>query len=210
MLYVPTVIEQTQRGERGWDLFSRLLQSRIIFIGSEVNDIVSSLIIGELLYLQSEDPEKHIDLYINSAGGEVAAGLAIYDVMQLIRPEIHTYCVGKAFSMAAILLAAGTRGKRAALPNSRIMIHQPLGGTYGPVTDVDIFTREMVRTRDTINQILSYHTGQPEDVIKRDTERDYWMSAGEAKDYGIVDEVLALPPAGSGGPQSAAGQAQGA
>jgi ATP-dependent Clp protease protease subunit len=203
MLYVPSVIEQTPRGERAWDLFSRLLQSRIIFIGSEINDIVASLVMGQLLYLQSEDPEKHIDLYINSAGGEVPAGLAIYDVIQLIRPEIHTYCVGKAFSMAAILLAAGTKGKRAALPNSRIMIHQPLGGTYGPVTDVDIFTREMMRTRDAINEILSYHTAQPVEVIKRDTERDYWMTAAEAKTYGIVDEVLALPPADTPGPQPA-------
>jgi ATP-dependent Clp protease protease subunit len=207
MLYVPSVIEQTPRGERAWDLFSRLLQSRIIFIGSDINDIVASLVMGQLLYLQSEDPEKHIDLYINSAGGEVPAGLAIYDVIQLIRPEIHTYCVGKAFSMAAILLAAGTKGKRAALPNSRIMIHQPLGGTFGPVTDVDIFTREMMRTRDAINEILSYHTGQPVEVIKRDTERDYWMSAAEAKTYGIVDEVLALPPASTSSAQPAEGQA---
>jgi ATP-dependent Clp protease protease subunit len=206
MLYVPSVIEQTPRGERAWDLFSRLLQSRIIFIGSEINDLVASLVMGQLLYLQSEDPEKHIDLYINSAGGEVPAGLAIYDVMQLIRPEMHTYCVGKAFSMAAILLAAGTKGKRAALPNSRIMIHQPLGGTYGPVTDVDIFTREMMRTRDAINEILSHHTGQPVEVIKRDTERDYWMTSAEAKTYGIVDEVLALPAASTPSAQPAEGQ----
>jgi len=194
MLYVPSVIEQTPRGERAWDLFSRLLQSRIIFIGSEVNDVVASLVMGQLLYLQSEDPEKPIDMYINSAGGEVPAGLAIYDTMQLITPEIHTFCVGKAFSMAAILLAGGAKSKRHALPNSRVMIHQPLGGTFGPVTDVDIFTREMLRTRDIINEILAYHTGKPVDAIKKDTERDYWLTAAEAKDYGIVDEVLALRP----------------
>jgi ATP-dependent Clp protease protease subunit len=193
MLYVPSVIEQTARGERAWDLFSRLLQSRIIFIGSEINDLVASLVMGQLLYLQSEDSEKHIEMYINSAGGEVPAGLAIYDTMQLIRPEVHTFCVGKAFSMATILLAGGAKGQRFALPNARVMMHQPLGGAYGPVTDVDIFTREMLRTRDRINEILAYHTGKPVEVIKVDTERDYWLSAEEAKDYGIVDEVLSLP-----------------
>ncbi len=194
MLYIPSVIEQTSRGERSWDLFSRLLQSRIIFIGSEINDTVASLVMGQLLYLQSEDREKHIEMYINSAGGEVPAGLAIYDTMQLIGPEIHTFCVGKAFSMAAILLAGGAAGHRFALPNARVMIHQPLGGTYGPVTDVDIFTREMLRTRDRINEIISYHTGKPVEEIKRDTERDYWLTAKEAQEYGLIDEVLAVPP----------------
>ncbi len=193
MLYVPSVVEQTPRGERSWDLFSRLLQNRIIFLGSEINDTVASLVIGQLFYLQSEDPEKDIEIYINSPGGEVPAGLAIYDTMQLIKPDIKTYCVGKSVSMGAILLAAGTKGKRAALPNSRVMIHQPLGGTYGAVSDVDIFTRELLRTRDRINEILAYHTGQNVETIKRDTERDRWMTADEAKEYGIVDEVLAMP-----------------
>jgi len=192
MLYVPNVIEQTPRGERSWDLFSRLLQNRIIFLGSEVNDTVASLVIGQLFYLQNEDPEKDIQMYINSPGGEVPAGLAIYDTMQIIKPEIKTFCVGKSVSMAAVLLAAGTKGKRVALPNSRVMIHQPLGGTYGQVSDVDIFTKELLRTRDRINEIMAYHTGQDVETIKRDTERDRWMSADEAKEYGLVDEVLAM------------------
>jgi ATP-dependent Clp protease protease subunit len=195
MLYVPNVIEQTPRGERSWDLFSRLLQNRIIFLGNEISDTVASLVIGQLFYLQSEDPEKDIEMYINSPGGEVPAGLAIYDTMQLIKPDIKTFCVGKSVSMAAVLLAAGTKGKRRALPNSRVMIHQPLGGTYGQVSDVDIFTKELVRTRDSINEIMAYHTGQDVETIKRDTERDRWMSADEAKAYGLVDEVLAMPAA---------------
>ncbi len=190
MLYVPNVVEQTPRGERSWDLFSRLLQNRIIFIGSEINDVVSNLVVGELLYLQSEDPERPIDMYINTPGGDVLAGLAIYDTMQLVRPAVRTYCVGKALSMGAILLAGGAKGMRRALPNSRIMMHQPLGGTYGPTTDVDIFTREMLRTRDRINELLALHTGQSVEQIKIDTERDRWMTADEAKEYGIVDEVL--------------------
>lgn len=193
MLYLPSVIEQTPRGERSWDLFSRLLQDRIVFIGGEINDTVASLVIGQLLYLKGQDPTRYIDMYINSPGGEVMAGLAIYDTMQLIEPDVHTYCVGKSVSMAAILLAAGATGKRAALPNSRIMIHQPLGGTYGQVSDVDIFTRELLRTRDRINEILAHHTGQDVETIKRDTERDRWMTAEEAKAYGLVDEIVAMP-----------------
>ena len=193
MLYIPSVVEQTPRGERSWDLFSRLLQSRIIFIGSEINDIVASLVIGQLFYLQGEDPDKDVDMYINTVGGEVPAGLAIYDVMQIIKPEVRTYCVGKACSMGALLLAGGASGKRTALPNARIMIHQPLGGAYGPVSDIDIFTRELLRTRDRINEILAYHTGQDVETIKHDTERDYWMTAEEAKNYGLVDEVLQAP-----------------
>ncbi len=193
MLYIPSVVEQTPRGERSWDLFSRLLQNRIIFIGSDINDTVASLVIGQLFYLQNEDPDKAIEMYINSPGGEVPAGLAIYDTMQLIRPEIKTFCVGKSVSMAALLLAAGTKGKRSALPNSRVMIHQPLGGTYGQVSDVDIFTKELLRTRDRINEILAYHTGQDVETIKRDTERDRWMDADEAKKYGLVDDVLSMP-----------------
>ena len=195
MLYIPSVVEQTPRGERSWDLFSRLLQNRIIFIGSEVNDTVASLVIGQLLYLQSEDPDKEIDMYINSPGGEVPSGLAIYDTMQLIKPDVKTFCVGKSVSMAALLLASGTKGKRCALPNARVMIHQPLGGTYGQVSDVDIFTRELLRTRDRINEIMAYHTGQDVETVKHDTERDRWMSADEAKAYGIVDQVLAMPAA---------------
>jgi len=193
MLYLPSVIEQTPRGERSWDLFSRLLQDRIIFIGGEINDTVASLVIGQLLYLQGEDPEKDIDMYVNSPGGEVMAGLAVYDTMQLIKPDVRTFCVGKSVSMGAILLAAGAQGKRSALPNSRVMIHQPLGGTYGAVSDVDIFTKELLRTRDRINEILAHHTGQSVDTIKVDTERDRWMTADEAKEYGIVDEVVAMP-----------------
>jgi len=193
MLYLPSVIEQTPRGERSWDLFSRLLQDRIIFIGGEINDTVASLVIGQLLYLQGEDPEKDIDMYVNSPGGEVMAGLAVYDTMQLIKPDVRTFCVGKSVSMGAILLAAGAQGKRSALPNSRVMIHQPLGGTYGAVSDVDIFTKELLRTRDRINEILAHHTGQSVDTIKVDTERDRWMTADEAKEYGIVDEVVAVP-----------------
>jgi ATP-dependent Clp protease protease subunit len=193
MLYIPSVVEQTPRGERSWDLFSRLLQNRIIFIGSDINDTVSNLVIGQLFYLQNEDPDKAIEMYINSPGGEVPAGFAIYDTMQLIRPEIKTFCVGKSVSMAALLLAAGTKGKRSALPNSRVMIHQPLGGTYGQVSDVDIFTRELLRTRDRINEIMAYHTGQDVETIKRDTERDRWMNAEEAKAYGLVDDVLSMP-----------------
>lgn len=195
MLYVPSVVEQTPRGERSWDLFSRLLQNRIIFIGSEISDVVASLVIGQLFYLQSEDPDKDIELYINTVGGEVPAGLAIYDTMQLVKPEIRTFCVGKACSMGALLLAGGAKGKRSALPNSRVLIHQPLGGAYGQVTDVEIFARELLRTRDRINEILAYHTGQDVETIKHDTERDRWMIAEEAKEYGIVDEVLAMPAA---------------
>jgi ATP-dependent Clp protease protease subunit len=195
MLYIPSVVEQTPRGERSWDLFSRLRQNRLVFIGGEINDTVASLVIAQLFYLQNEDPDKRIELYINTVGGEVPAGLAIYDTMQLIRPEIHTFCVGKSVSMGAVLLAAGTKGKRSALPNSRVMIHQPLGGTYGQVSDVDIFTKELVRTRDRINEIMAYHTGQDVETIKRDTERDRWMTAEEAKEYGIVDEVLTMPSA---------------
>src|SRR4030042_1659888 len=193
MLYIPSVVEQTPRGERSWDLFSRLLQNRIIFIGSEINDTVASLVIGQLFYPQSEEPEKKIEIYINSPGGEVPAGLAIYDTMQIIKPEVHTFCVGKSVSMAAVLLAAVAKGKRFALPNSRVMTHQPLGGTFGQVSEVEIFTRELLRTRDRINEIMAYHTGQDVETIKHDTERDRWMSAEEAKEYGLVDEVLSMP-----------------
>jgi ATP-dependent Clp protease protease subunit len=193
MLYIPNVVEQTPRGERSWDLFSRLLQDRIIFIGSDVTDLLANLVIAQLFYLQHENTEKEVQMYINSNGGEVPAGLAIYDTMQVIKPAIRTYCVGKACSMAALLLAAGSPGKRSALPNSRVLIHQPLSGAYGQVTEIEIFTRELLRTRDRINEILAFHTGQDAATIKRDTERDYWMTAEEAKAYGIVDEVLEMP-----------------
>jgi len=193
MLYVPNVIEQTPRGERSWDLFSRLLQDRIIFIGSDINDMVANIVIAQLFYLQSEDTNKDIEIYINSNGGEVPAGLAIYDTMQVVMPDIRTYCIGKACSMAAVLLAAGAKGKRSALPNSRVLIHQPLSGAYGQVTEIEIFTRELLRTRDRINEILSHHSGQTVDTIRHDTERDYWMAAEEAKAYGIVDQVLEMP-----------------
>ncbi len=187
---IPTVIEQTHRGERGWDIFSRLLKDRIIFLGTGVDDQIANIIIAQLLFLESEDPDKDIMLYINSPGGLVTAGMAIYDTMQCIRPDVATFCMGQAASMGAFLLAAGAKGKRHSLPHSRILIHQPLGGFSGQATDVDIHAREILRTRDTLNELLVRHTGQPIERIKTDTERDHFMSAGEAKDYGIVDVVM--------------------
>ena len=187
---VPTVIEQTHRGERGWDIFSRLLKDRIIFLGTPINDDVANVVIAQLLFLDSEEPEKDIMLYINSPGGMVTAGLAIYDTMQYVRPDVATFCMGQASSMGAFLLAAGTKGKRYALPNSRILIHQPLGGFQGQATDIDIHAKEILRTRDRLNELLVKHTGQPMDRIKNDTERDYFMGAGEAKEYGVIDEIL--------------------
>ena len=194
---IPTVIEQTQRGERGWDIFSRLLKDRIIFLGSAVNDEVANIIIAQLLFLESEDPDKDIMLYINSPGGLVTAGMAIYDTMQLVRPDVATFCMGQAASMGAFLLAAGAKGKRYSLPHARILIHQPLGGFQGQATDIDIHAREILRTRDKLNELLVKHTGQGIDRIKNDTERDYFMSAIEAKEYGIVDEVFAHRPHGN-------------
>ncbi|MGB9858179.1 MAG: ATP-dependent Clp endopeptidase proteolytic subunit ClpP [Dictyoglomaceae bacterium] len=190
MTLVPIVIEQTPRGERAYDIYSRLLKSRIVFLGTAINDEVANLIIAQLLFLESEDPEKDIYLYINSPGGEVSAGLAIYDTIRHIRPKVATVCVGQAASMAAILLSAGDKGKRYALPNSRVMIHQPLGGIYGPAADLEIHTREILKLRQTLNKILAYHTGQPLEKIQRDTDRDFFMSAKEAKEYGIIDEIL--------------------
>lgn len=187
---IPTVIEQTHRGERGWDIFSRLLKDRIVFLGTQVDDVIANIVIAQLLFLESEDPDKDIMLYINSPGGSVTAGMAIYDTMQYIRPNVATYCMGQAASMGAFLLAAGTKGKRFALPHSRILIHQPMAGFSGQATDVDIHARELLRTRETLNQLLVKHTGQSMDRIKNDTERDYFMSSAEAKEYGIVDEVL--------------------
>jgi ATP-dependent Clp protease protease subunit len=186
---IPTVIEQTHRGERGWDIFSRLLKDRIIFLGTAVNDDIANIIIAQLLFLESEDPDKDIMLYINSPGGLVTAGMAIYDTMQYVRPDVATFCMGQAASMGAFLLA----------PHSRILIHQPLGGFSGQATDIDIHAKEILRTRDTLNELLSKHTGQPIERIKHDTERDYFMSALESKEYGVVDEVFAQRAALSGG-----------
>jgi ATP-dependent Clp protease protease subunit len=187
---VPTVVEQTHRGERGWDLFSRLLKDRIVFLGAEIDDELANVVIAQLLFLESEDPDKDVMIYVNSPGGEVSAGLAIYDTMQALRCPVATLCVGQAASMASFLLAAGAKGKRSALPNARVMIHQPLAGLEGKATDIEIHAREILKARDTINALYARHTGQPIDKIKRDTERDNFMSAAEARDYGLVDEVL--------------------
>ncbi|GAB6182347.1 ATP-dependent Clp endopeptidase proteolytic subunit ClpP [Thermodesulfovibrio hydrogeniphilus] len=190
MSIIPIVIEQTGRTERAYDIYSRLLKDRIIFIGTEINDQIANVVIAQLLFLQTEDPEKDIHIYINSPGGMVSSGLAIYDTMQYVKPDIATYCIGQASSMASILLAAGTKGKRFALPHSRVMIHQPIGGFYGQATDVEIHAREILKMKDILNSLLSKHTGQPIEKIQRDTERDFFMSAIEAKEYGIVDEVI--------------------
>jgi len=187
---VPMVVEQTGRGERAYDIFSRLLKDRIIFIGTALNDEISNLIIAQLLFLQAEDAEKDISIYINSPGGSVTAGMAVYDTMQFLRCDVATYCVGQASSMGAVLLAAGTAGKRHALPNARIMIHQPWGGVQGQATDISIQAKEILRLRDRVNQILANHTGKPLDVIAADTDRDFFMSAEEARTYGLVDEVV--------------------
>jgi len=188
---IPTVIEQTNRGDRGWDIFSRLLKDRIIFLGTEVDDEVANIVIAQLLFLESEDPDKDVMLYINSPGGEVSAGLAIYDTIEYVRPDIATFCMGQAASMSAFLLAAGARGKRYALPHTRVLIHQPMGGFRGQATDIDIHARELLRTRDELNELLAKHTGQSLDRIRNDTERDYFMSAIEAQAYGVVDQVIA-------------------
>jgi len=187
---IPWVIEKTPYGERSYDIFSRLLKDRIIFLGTEINDQVANAIIAELLFLEAEDPERDINLYINSPGGEVTAGLAIYDTMQFIKAPVSTICVGQAASMAAVLLAAGAKNKRYALPNTRILIHQPWGGVQGQAKDIEIVAREIIRIKNKINEILSKHTGQPLEKIEKDTDRDYYMTSYEAKDYGIVDEVL--------------------
>jgi ATP-dependent Clp protease protease subunit len=184
------VIEQSSRGERAYDIYSRLLKDRIIFMGETVEDSMANTIIAQMLFLESEDPDKDINLYLNSPGGVTTSGLAIYDTMQYIRPDITTICVGQSASLAALLLAAGTKGKRYALPNSRIMIHQPLGGMQGQATDIDIHAKEILKTRDTLNEILAKHTGQDIEKIQRDTERDFFMSSDEAKEYGIVDKVI--------------------
>ncbi|HKA88493.1 MAG TPA: ATP-dependent Clp endopeptidase proteolytic subunit ClpP [Haliangiales bacterium] len=187
---IPTVIEQTHRGERGWDIFSRLLKDRIVFLGTPINDEIANIVIAQLLFLESEDPDKDIMLYINSPGGHVTAGLAIYDTMQHVRCTVQTICMGQAASMGAFLLAAGAKGKRFSLPHARILIHQPLGGFQGQATEIDIHAKEILKTRDKLNELLSKHTGQPLERIRNDTERDYFMGAAEAKAYGLIDEVF--------------------
>ncbi len=188
--YVPMVVEPTAHGERGYDIYSRLLKDRIVLLGTPVDDHIANLMVAQLLYLQSEDPKKDIEFYINTPGGSVTAGMAVYDTMEMLSCDVRTYCVGQAASMGAILLAAGAKGKRFALPNARIMIHQPLGGAEGSAADIHIQAREIVRVRETLNNILSSHTGQPLERIEKDTDRDYFMSAIEAKEYGVVDEIL--------------------
>ncbi len=190
MSIIPIVIEQTGRTERAYDIYSRLLKDRIVFIGSPIDDYIANLVIAQLLFLQSEDPERDIHLYINSPGGSVSSGLAIYDTMQYVKCDIATYCIGMAASMGALLLSAGTKGKRYALPHSRIMIHQPMGGFYGQATDVEIHAREILKMKENLNRILSHHTGQPIEKVQADTERDFFMSAEEALNYGIVDSVI--------------------
>jgi len=189
-MLIPMVIEQSSRGERAYDIYSRLLKDRIIFMGDQVVDSMANTIIAQMLFLESEDPDKDINVYINSPGGSVTAGLAIYDTMQYIKPDIATICMGQTTSMAALLLAAGTKGKRYSLPHGRVMIHQPLGGAQGQATDIDIHAREILKIRDELNDILAKHTGQDIEKIRKDTERDYFMSSEEAKEYGIIDKVI--------------------
>ncbi|MCB9464839.1 MAG: ATP-dependent Clp endopeptidase proteolytic subunit ClpP [Candidatus Eisenbacteria bacterium] len=197
MALVPIVVEQSSRGERSYDIFSRLLKDRIIFVGTAIDDVVANLVIAQMLFLAAEDPERDINLYINSPGGMVSAGMAIYDTMEFIKPDVATICMGQAASMAALLLACGANGKRSALPNSRIMIHQPMGGSRGQASDMHIYTREILTLRERMNEILAGHTGQPIDKIKKDTDRNYFMSAHEAKEYGLVDEVIEKKKAGA-------------
>lgn len=190
MHLIPMVIEQTSRGERAYDIFSRLLKDNIIFIGTVIDDAIANLVIAQLLFLEAEDPEKDISLYINSPGGLVAPGLAIYDTMQFVKPDVSAICIGQAASMAAVILAAGAKGKRYALPNSRIIIHQPYGGFSGQATDIDIQAKEILRTRDRLNEILTVHTGKSIEKVRQDTDRDFIMTAEQGKEYGIIDEVI--------------------
>lgn len=198
MPLVPIVVEQDHRGERAYDIYSRLLRDRIIFLGGGIDDDVANLIIAQLLFLEADDPEGDVHLYINSPGGAVTAGLAIYDTMQYVRPDVSTFCIGQAASMGAVLLAAGAEGKRSALPNSRVMLHQPWGGAQGQASDIDIQAREILKLRDRLNDVLARHTGQPLEQIALDTERDYYMSGEEARDYGLVDQVVARREGPSG------------
>ncbi len=197
MALIPIVVEQTNRGERSYDIYSRLLKDRIVMLGSPVMDEVANVLVAQFLFLESQDPEKDIHFYINSPGGSVTAGMAIYDCMQIIRPPVRTYCIGQCASMGAWLLAAGTPGKRYALPNSRIMIHQPIGGAGGQATDIDIAAREAIMLRDRMSEILAKHTGKSKDQILDDIDRDFFMSAAQAKEYGMVDEVLVPAPKGA-------------
>jgi ATP-dependent Clp protease protease subunit len=191
MTLIPMVVEQTNRGERAYDIYSRLLRDNIIFIGTPIDDNMANLVTAQLLFLAAEDPEKDVSLYINSPGGIVTAGMAIYDTMQFIKPNVATICIGQAASVAALLLAAGTPGKRFALPNSRVLIHQPsMGGLSGQATDIDIHAREILRIRASLNEIMAAHTGQPLEKIEHDVERDFWMSAQQAREYGIIDEII--------------------
>ncbi|MFC7679173.1 ATP-dependent Clp endopeptidase proteolytic subunit ClpP [Paenibacillus sp. GCM10028914] len=194
MSFIPMVVEQSNRGERAYDIYSRLLKDRIIFLGSDVNDVVANAIIAQMLFLAAEDPEKDIHLYINSPGGSITAGMAIFDTMQFIKPDVSTICVGMAASMGAFLLNAGAKGKRFALPNSEVMIHQPLGGAQGQATDIEIRARRILKMRDKLNHILAERTGQPLERIEKDTDRDYFMTAAEAKEYGLIDQVLEKTP----------------
>ncbi len=196
MQLIPMVVEQSSRGERAYDIYSRLLKDRIVFLGTAINDDVANLVIAQLLFLEAEDPDKEINFYINSPGGLVTAGMAIYDTMQYIKSPVATLCMGQAASMGALLLTAGAPGKRFALPHARILIHQPLGGFQGQATDVDIQAREILRLREELNEIMSSHTGQPIDRINRDTERDFYMSGEQAKEYGLIDEVIVKREAG--------------
>jgi ATP-dependent Clp protease protease subunit len=187
---VPIVVEQTGRGERAYDIYSRLLKDRIIFIGTPIDDMVANLVIAQMIFLEGEDPDRDINLYIHSPGGQVTAGLAIYDTMQFVKPDVATLCMGQAASMGAVLLAAGAKGKRSVLPNSRIMIHQPWGGTQGQTTDIEIYTKEMIKMKDLLNRILAKHTGKNIEQLEKDTDRNYFMSADEAKAYGLVDDII--------------------
>jgi ATP-dependent Clp protease protease subunit len=187
---VPIVVEQSARGERAYDIFSRLLKDRIIFVGNVIDDVTANLVIAQLLFLEAEDPDRDVHLYINTPGGIVSAGLAIYDTMQFIKPDVATICMGQAASMGALLLAAGAAGKRSALPHARVMIHQPMGGSRGQATDMEIFTREILTLREKINELLALHTGQPIETVHKDTDRNFFMSAEEARRYGLVDEVI--------------------
>ncbi len=196
MIPYPTVIEQTHRGERAYDLYSRLLKDRIVFLGTPVDDDVANIIVAQMLFLESEDPDKDINLYINSPGGSVTSGLAIYDTMQYVKCQVSTICMGQAASMGALLLTAGAKGKRYSLPHSRIMIHQPSGGFGGQASDIELHAKEILRLKAKLNEIMQKHTGQPHDRIEKDTDRDYFMGAGEAKEYGLIDEVVIKKPAG--------------
>ena len=193
---VPIVVEQTGRGERSYDIYSRLLKDRIVFIGTPIDDAIANLVIAQVLFLQMDDPDKDINVYVNTPGGSVTAGLAIYDTLRFIKCDVNTYCIGQAASMGAILLASGTKGKRFALPHARVMIHQPWGGTKGSAADIHIQAQEILKLREELNKVLAQHTGQPLEKIEKDTDRDYFMSAAEAKDYGLVDNVVEFTPIG--------------